>query len=395
MQLGLLVLAIWLAGQIVTQAMADHYALTHPAAAVLWRGDSANALTRLAEQRLMARDPAHAAQLARRALEKSPLQVRALSTLGAAWDQAGQAERADQLMTLAGSRSWRDGLAQTWLFGRRTLQGRYSEALDNADAILRRTANPQLFIILGAFASDSRTAGLLAERLRGAPSWRASFLTFLGADARPDSEAGAYAMLHALAQGPTPPTQAELGPYLHRLIREKKFQQADVALRELSRSAPAPGEYVHNGGFDPGHEAPPFDWRITASAGSSLIMSGAPGQAQGTALRVSYDGVSPSPFLRQMLAPPAGDYVLSGQILQETEGGADRFSWAVLCDDDSRILGRAAVRGARQGLWTGFQAPISLPADSCAQAWLQLIPDPGEQRSDIVVWYRGLSLRRR
>ncbi len=96
-----------------------------------------------------------------------------------------------------------------------------------------------------------------------------------------------------------------------------------------------------------------------------------------------------------MLAPPGGDYELSGQVLPETQGGADRFSWAVICDDDSRVLGRVSVGRARQGVWSGFQAPMSIPANGCAQAWLQLIADPGDQRSDIVVWFRRLSLRPR
>ncbi|MEJ0067090.1 MAG: hypothetical protein WDM85_18155 [Caulobacteraceae bacterium] len=207
LKFGLVVLAVWLAGQIVTLGAADHYAADRPAAAVLWRGDSPDALTSLAQRRLIARDPGHAALLARRALEEAPLQVAALSALGVALDEAGQADRAETVMTFAGSRGWRDALAQYWLFGHRLQERRYPEAFARADALLRRADQfrPQLLAVLTAVA-DTEPAALpaLADRLKAAPDWRPAFLAFLCAEAHPQSEAAAYALLTALARGPTP-----------------------------------------------------------------------------------------------------------------------------------------------------------------------------------------------
>ncbi len=392
---GLVVAAVWLAGQILTQGMADHFTANNPAAAVLWRGDSADALTRLAQQRLAARDNAHAAGLARRALEQSPMDVAALAALGVALDQAGETQRADRVMDLAGREGWRDGLTQAWLYGRRMLQGRYADALDRADALLRRSTafRPQIFAALQAAAGEPRTFGPLVARLKLNPEWRISFLAFLTADAHPESEARARAILAALAKGPTPPSNAEISLYLQRLVQEHRPQEAEAALRELSAVAPPPGEYLYNGAFDAPDGIAPFDWDILQGVGGNALVTDSP-RGSGKALHVSYDGFSASQFVRQLVALPPGDYVLSGDVQQETESGADQLNWTVTCVDDGHPLGLATTSGLKAGRWTSFRAPIHIPPQGCASEWLQLSPVPGDRHSDIVVWYDDLSLRR-
>lgn len=394
---GLIVATIWLAGQIVTQGMADHYAPQRPAAAVLWRGDSADALASLAEQRLIARDPAHAAFFARKALQQWPLDIVAISTLGVALDQDGQARRADQVMTLAGRLGWRDGLTQVWLFGHRALQGRYDEAMQRADALLRREVQfqSQVFAALAALTHDPRAIAPLARRLQLQPSWRYDFVWGLGQSMTPQTEADVHALLAALAKGPTPPTNLELSPYLQKFIAAQDWPKAIAAWRELSRAAPPAGEFVYDGGFDQAQGVPPFDWGISQSAGATTLVADDPSEGQGKALRVEYDGFSSSQFLKQLLVIPPGDYVLSGKTRQETQAAPRSLGWEVQCAGDGHVLAKAPGAMAKPGQWSTFRIPFSVPGAACPSQWLQLSADPGDRRTDIVVWYDDLQVRRR
>ena len=394
---GMIVLAIWLAGQIVTQGMADHYVPQGAAAAVLWRGDSADALASLAEQRLIARDPARAAFFARKALQQWPLDVVALSTLGVAMDQDGQSARADQVMTMAGRLGWRDGLTQAWLFGHRALQGRYDEAMQRADALLRRAVQfqPQLFAAVAALTGDPQAIGPLARRLELQPSWRYDFVWGLGQTMNPQNEAGVHALLLALAKGPTPPTSLELSPYLQKFIAAQDWPKAVAAWRELSRAAPGAGEFVYDGGFDKGRGVAPFDWAISQGVGATTLMADDPAEGQGKALRVEYDGFSSSQFAKQLLVIPPGDYVLSGKLRQESQDTPRSLSWVVQCASDGRVLAKAPGAVARPGQWGAFEVPFSVPGAACPSQWLQLSAEPGDRQTDIVVWYDDIQVRRR
>jgi hypothetical protein len=364
---------------------------------VLWRGDSADALASLAEQRLIARDPAHAGIFARKALERWPLDVTALSTLGVAMDQAGQSRPAEVVMTLAGRLGWRDGLTQAWLFGHRAVEGRYDEAMQRADALLRRPTDvrPRLLAALAALIHDPRAIGPLARRLELQPSWRTEFVAGLGLYGKPQDDQAVHALLRALASGPAPPTSVELGAYLQKFVAAQDWPRAVAAWRELSRAAPPAGEYVYNGDFEKEAGVPPFDWAISQSAGSSTYIADDPGEAHGKALRLEYDGFAALQFARQLLVMPPGDYVLSGKARQEGQDDPGQVSWSILCASDNRVLAKAPAAGARQGQWAAFQVPLSVPAASCPSQWLQLSADAGDRRTGIVVWYDDMSVRRR
>ena len=394
---ALLVAAIWLAGQFVTQGMADHYAAKTPPAAVLWRGDSADALASLAQQRLIARDPDHAALFARKALERWPLDVAALSTLAVAMDQTAQPKRADEVMTLAGRLGWRDGLTQAWLFGHRTLQGRYDEAVLHADALLRRPVSfrPQLLASLAALAHDPRAVAPLVRRLELQPSWRTDFLFGLGQQAGPQDRPSVHAVLLALAKGRTPPTSVELGSYLQKFIDAQDWSGAAAALRELSHAAPPPGEYVFDGDFDHGAGIAPFDWTMSQTAGSTTLIADDPVEARGKALRVEYDGFAASQFARQLLVAPPGEYLLTFKIRQDTREAPRQIGWTILCATDNRVLAKSDGVGAQQGQWIASQVSFSVPAAGCPSQWLQLGAEAGDRRTDMVVWYDDLSVRRR
>src|SRR5579863_3466462 len=114
---------VWLGGQFITQGVSDHLLKSDPELAVLWRGDSADAVAALARQRLVGHDRDGAARLAGRALQLAPLNASALTTYGLAMDLLGRQRQADAAMFVAGRLGWRDLVTQIWLFRRRLLAG--------------------------------------------------------------------------------------------------------------------------------------------------------------------------------------------------------------------------------------------------------------------------------
>jgi len=178
---------VWLGGQFVTQGVSDHFLTSDPELAVLWRGDSADAVAALARQRLVSHDRDGAARLAGRALQLAPLNASALTTYGFAMDLLGRQPRADAAMFVAGRLGWRDLVTQIWLLRRMLLAGDIEAALNHADALMRRqdAVPAPLLAALTAAARDPRTTDALARHLALNPAWRTPFIVYLSAFAQP------------------------------------------------------------------------------------------------------------------------------------------------------------------------------------------------------------------
>ena len=109
----------------------------------------------------MSAGKAGAAQaLARRALAAQPFNVEALRVIGLVAAARNGPESADQIMTLAGDWSLRDGPAQVWLFQQRLRHRDYGSAFAHADALLRQYSEVEapLFKVIAAIAQADQTA---------------------------------------------------------------------------------------------------------------------------------------------------------------------------------------------------------------------------------------------
>lgn len=381
---------VWLGGQFVTQGVSDSFLAADPELAVLWRGDSSDAIAALARVRLAAHDREGAVRLAARALQLAPLNASALTTYAFAMDQLGRQAQADQAMAVAGALGWRDVLTQLWLLRRRLIVGDYAAALDHADALMRRQDDvPRpLFAALAMAAHDPRTTAPLVRHLAANPAWRERFFVYLSAYDQPPATDVARALMIGLAAGPTPPTDAELSIYLDALVGEQRFDAAARDWRQLSRGA-ARGGLVHDGDFQqpPGHT--PFDWTLTQGIGWSAAVTDSPGEGHGQALRIDYDGVSPPQPVRQLLVLPAGAYRLGGRAYDEGDSDPKSLAWSVVCATTGQVLARVATP-AGSAQWNPFGVALSVPAEGCPAQWLVLSAEPGEVRQDIAVWYDDL-----
>ena len=391
---ALAIALVWLGGQFVRQGVADEFQASRPELAVAWRGESPDALAQLARWRLAHGDAADAARLAARALRRAPLDGPALATYGLAMHHLGQPQVADQAVTLAGQRGWRDLPTQIWLMRRDLLAARFAGGFEHADALLRRelTPPPVMFAILAAAARDPRAVAPLADRLAAGPSWRPAFFDFLAGEARPPTEVIA-ALMTRLASGATPPTDTELSPYLRVLLAQQRFADAAAAWRRFGPAAARGAGGVYDGDFERPPGGAPFDWSLTSDVGWTASIGASPG-ARGQALNVEYDGVSPPQRLRQLLVLAPGAYQLSGRFFDERGSGAALFAWTVACADADQPLAAAPSPPGPAGVWRAFSAAVVVPPAGCPAQWLALKGEPANEPTDVSVWYDDLAISR-
>jgi hypothetical protein len=385
---------VFLAGQFITQGISDNFLDSDPPAAVLWRGDSPDALTRFAEAQLPVRRYQLAERLAAKALRLEPLNATAISAYGLALDGAGDTARADQVMTFAGERSWRDPPAQIWLLRRRLIQGRYAEGFAHIDALLRQeTKYPPLpFAIMAAAALDPRAVQPLADRLALQPRWRDEFLDFLVSTPRVDFVDVEGALLTRLAASAAPATDEELANYLDRLLNDHRYEQAVADWRRLSPPGSVSNALINDGDFERPARQSPFDWTLGGGVGWTAQIADAPGPSRGKGLSVSYDGVSPPQLVRQFLVLAPGAYRLSGMAYDQSGQGADQMSWKLICVGASDPIAQIPFPQGNQGEWRAFTADLTVPATDCPVQNLSLSADPGDVHKDIEVWYDNLSI---
>jgi hypothetical protein len=383
---------VWLGGQFIRQGVSDNLLNKEPELAMLWLGDSSDAIGRLARLRLQTRDASGAARLAMKSLQLSPLNEPALTTYGLAMDALHQPAIANRAMTLAGQRGWRDLLTQIWLFRRDLLAADFEDAVDHADALLRRVPEPPpaVFAILAVAARDPSAIGPLADRLAADPNWRLPFFIFLCAQARPPATGIAGQLLTRMAAGPSPPSDEEVGPYLVALAGQGKYQEAEAAWRQLTPGGGYDG-YVHDGDFRRPARATPFDWALASGVGWTATIADSPDPSHGRALRIDYDGVSTPQPLRQLVVVPPGAYRLSGSML-DVAGGGQGFVWRVACAGAADPLARAAAPAGAAGQWRTFSADFTVPATACPAQVLDLRVEEGDRPQDITVWYDDLAI---
>ena len=310
-----------------------------------------------------------------------PLDLPALRELALQLDREGRLARADAILGFVGRRTWRDGPTQVWLLRRRLDQGRYREAFESADSLLRRDANgatrPALFELLMAAADSPDARPALEARLAAAPWWRGDFLSALTARG---GVAGARAVLSDIANGPAPPSPAEYAPLIDRLVSGGDYDGAYAAWRAVAR-APATA-VLRDGAFEGAPDHTPFTWSAARGLGASS-------ETEGRALRVDYDGYSTSSLPAQLLVRPPPRYLLSWRERIDPVV-PERLYWRVRCAGTDQVLARAPPSVAG---WRAVSLQVGQPGADCAAQWLELAAEPGERRNPVTGWYAAFRLR--
>lgn len=395
---SLLALALlgWVAWRVFSLGMADRLADIDPGIALGWRPQHAQALLGAAQD--AARDksePTRAAALARKALRANPLlglPYRVLAEL------AATPAEAEGLYAQAAARAPRDIPSLGWLADRALVAGKYSDALQLVDQILR--VQPELmgrlFPALATIAAVPAAQPAMAALLRKSPPWRAEFLIGLARQA-PDfaHTAGVIALLRKPGMGLT---EAELAAWIDRLASEKQWGAAYVIwVNQLPPEKRRIIGNVYNGGFEATPTHAGFDWRFERVPGAHVDLAASDGIGGAQALRVAFEPRRvPFRHVRQLMALPPGHYSLEGRVRLDglqTERG---LVWTVACAESGKELANTEpLSGSRP--WRPFRVDFVVPNSSCGGQWLTLrVPAriPAEQRIGGTAWFDDLRVAR-
>ena len=323
-------------------------------------------------------------------VDRDPLDLPSLRDLAVRLDRQGRLAQADAILGFVGGRTWRDGPTEVWLLRRRLDQGRYREAFESADSLLRRdaggTTRPVLFPLLVAAADDPDARPALVARLATAPWWRGDFLRTLGEQG---DVAGTQAVLSTLARGPRPPTADEYAPFVDRIVSAADYRGAASAWRAIAGSGEAPTLVLRDGDFKVAADHTPFTWSAASGVGASSDAGPTSGGAVTRTLRVDYDGYSWPSLPAQLLVDPPRRYTLTW--LERLDPAApERLAWRVRCADTGRVLARA--RTAVPG-WRTATMVVRTPPSGCAAQWLELAAEPGERRGPVTGRYAAFRMR--
>lgn len=338
------------------------------------------------------RDYTAAAHLARSALDRDPLQSRALALLAVIDEQRGETARTAILMKAAGRLSRRNDAADYWLFNHAMTEADYETAMRHADALLRRRfvqVGPSVYSRMLMSAGDPSLVEALAGRLAKNPEWRPYFFAYAVQALRNPS--ALFPIYSAMQKAGSTPTAAELHPYLRTLVGAQKYEEAYLAwIVFLPQSTVSKLQNIYDGGFEGWPETPPFGWQLGEGVSGSIEPADAHNR-DGYALMVDFDGLRLPKLPRQLLILPPGDYRFSGQVLTANPDSPGHMEWTLTCDSGAIMAGQPAPD--TKGRWMPFSAAFSVPED-CKGQWLGLSPIPAERRADIEIWYDDLAIER-
>lgn len=324
---GVAVLAVW------------HFPVAlpvHSAAAI--SPDFAN---RVGVAALAAEQPERAEALARQALRFNPLEVKNLGLLALAREKEGDLRSTGALMSLASAYSWRDEPVRRWLFTAAASTGAYREMILHADALARLTRGQDMFLsalYLGALTEQ--TAPFVADRLAANPPYRESFFTLseqLDAE-RFDAFERFMALLPKYG---SPPSDAELLPFVRRLIAEAEVQSAErVWFRGRVETNSA--QVLRDRSFArldvESTNVDPFGWVRPNDATPVELFVGSPDGASGeTALNIRSSELGPLELFSQIVRLPHSAYDFTFERKIE-EGHAAALAWRLVCIGDGRIF---------------------------------------------------------
>lgn len=348
-------------------------------------------LRRAAEAELAANRLDNAAALSREAISHAPFSARALRVVGLTEARAGRLDSADDILTLAGNRSLRDDPSHAWLVEHRLRQGDYASSFAHADTLVRRREDirPQVFRLFttAATADRQRALPVVARLVAARPPWRQAYLDSLYTSTDGLQVASALAVM--LQSGPTPLTNEELRQFYMQFLEQGQLPAVRQVRERLNRPAASTG--VTNGGFGDPSAPEPFQWRLDQHAGVIAEIVPDDLRPSDPALRVEYDGFSPSQIASQLIFLPPGRHLLAVEARTEAGDPGARLAWTVTCvPGDLGILATPAA-GPDATAWTRLSAGFTVPTN-CPAQWLRLETRADDRRAPVVAWFDRISV---
>jgi len=329
----------------------------------------------------------------------APLSARALRILGQVASIGNDDRDAAKYMAEAVRLSLHQSVAVYWMMRKSAAAGDYEKAVFYADALLR--TNPDMMAdvepLLGHFAEQKASRGVIEAMLKTKPPWRSGFLMSLPryiSDARTPLD-----LLLTLRTGPAPPAADEIDNYLRFLIRRKFYELAYYTwLQFLPAAQLRTAGFLFNGSFEIAPSALPFDWAISQGSGVSVDIVPRPGDPDSRALQVDFlYGRVDYHSVRELVVLAPGNYRFTAQYNGRLVGPRG-LKWRVVCAGDApTLLGESEMIMDSKATWQDATFTFTVPAAGCPAQYVRLDLDARSASEDLVsgsILFSDLALTR-
>ena len=379
--------AIWLGWQVILQPVVARAPVD---IAVRLAPTSSTVLARAAQSELNDERADNARSLASDAVVRAPFNAAAVRVFGLSQEAAGNAEVADQAVTLAGNWSLRDSPTHLWLLQRRLKQGDYTSAFAHADTLIRRRAafaESSFNLFIAAYDQDPRARGPLIRLVASRPPWRARMMDWLH-----QTPAGVRTLADLsvnLQRVGSPLTTAEL----ERAYTLAAVQGRIGLIRVLRQTTgrPALSERVVNGAFSRPSQFAPIDWKLTQDTGLDVTLTPAEDRPGNLVLRADYNGEVTTVSAEQLLMLTPGRYTL--QALHRSDDKAQVLQWQLTCLETGAELTRLRDVETDKTVWHSVVGSFAVPAQGCTAQWLRLKPLGTEFRKQTVSEFDDVTIQ--
>ena len=309
------------------------------------------------------------------ALIHDPLNARALRILGQLAHAENNEADALKFMEAAAQLSLHDSATVYWLMLEAAKAKNYQAAITYADVLLRTVPELSKYVvpILAQVAEEKGLDRVLETVLQSNPPWRRQFFAALPrsvTDVRTPLD-----LLLGLKTGPTPPTSAEIRPYIYFLIDHDLYNLGYYTwLQFLSAEELYNAGLLFNGHFNIAPSGVPFDWMIRQGSGVTIEIVPKPESNGEHALmvdfgygRVDYHSVTQL----VMLAP--GTYEFNGQYKGALVGPRG-LKWRMVCADGAPVGESPMINGTTPN-WRTVSFTFTVPAQDCLAQYVELALD--------------------
>ena len=394
----LVVAFVFLAWRVLSLGMADHLAVSNPEKALFWRSNHPEALFRMAEKELSAKNWAQAKEHANNALRANPLDGRSLRVLAQVAEQQGNEKQVYSLFSKAVKLSPRDVISHVWLLEFALRNQQAAPAVVHLDALLR--VKPGLMEALLpqaiALAVNPVAQNAMLEQLALNPPWRRHLLMGLATSKfSADQIVPVFTKLHAKSKL----EPADYLPLINRLNNENRYAQSYLTWANL---IPIQQRKYLGNVFDGGFELPieeqigSFAWLVQEVTGAQLQLLNSRGTMGENSFYVEFEGRrTPFAHLSQILALPSGQWQVSYRAKADRLENTRGLVWRVVCQSNGSILADSEpMKG--QFNWQELKFEFSVPDNCAGQRLILMIPAriPAETLINGSLWLDNVIIQR-
>lgn len=313
--------------------------------------------------------------LAARIAAAAPLEPSARRLLG---DTTDDLDASRQAMLDAVARSRRETVAAFWLMHQDYERKDYQGVVALAAVLLqtRPALNEYTLSYLNSLALEPEGRAALVAALVRNPGWRPLFLRSMGAKlAASDAP---LALIQALKEAGSPPSEAELIPLLRaRMAAEKRAEGAyNIWLQMLPAQEVLQVRPVNNLDFARDPSALPFNWNLPRPMNAFIDLQARNDTVDGRVLRIRFGvGRIRLGAIEQVTFLRPGRYQFSGEQkgLMSSKRG---MVWQVLCYPAGPVAGQSSQLMGAPRVWRPFSFDITIPNNGrCDAQRLRLFHD--------------------